>query len=80
MWLRAFAAEQAARALLGWLRDVPALLAALFTAWELWPDPVPAPLVFGEFPAGAADKTWVQGLPSIVRPYLDQMPAGTWTG
>lgn len=73
----AFAAEQAARRFPGWLRDVPALLAALFTAWRLWPDPVPAPLMF---PEGADEWTLVQGLPPIVRPYLDQMPEGTWTG
>ena len=74
-----FFAEQAARAFLGWLRDVPALLAALFTAWQLWPDPVPAPLFFGEFPAGAADRTVVNGLPPIVRRYVAEMPQGTAT-
>lgn len=70
----AFRAEQAARRLLGWLREVPALLALLFTAWMLWPAPVPPPLVFGEYPPDAAERTIVGGLPPIVRPYVASVP------
>ena len=73
MWTVLFAAEQATRRLLGWLREVPGLLASLLTAaWVLLPEPVPPPPAYDE---NADARTIILRSPlELVRPYAADVP------